>query len=264
MRYSITINNIKALEWGLTIQQAYLFSWFYELPSWANKVMIENEIFYFASKNKAVEELPILTDKTDTMYRYYRQLEELELIVIKKIDGKDYISLTTKAKEWNLYKSDYSENYPNELGKLSENNSDLNPTYNIYNINNINNNKESTLFQNDLEDESLETKKEKEKQAKEKDKINFDNLILYYNKVLNKKCKIIPKDVKIKFNNLLKDGYEKSDIKKVIDNVSFDTNHKENNFKYVTFEFLSRPKIFERYASMEHKKPQNKDGHINW
>lgn len=99
---------------------------------------------------------------------------------------------------------------------------------------------------------------------KKEDKINFDNLILYYNKVLNKKCKIIPKDVKIKFNNLLKDGYEKSDIRKVIDNVSFDTNHKENNFKYVTFEFLSRPKIFERYASMEHKKPQNKDGHINW
>lgn len=145
MRYSTIINNIKANEWGLTIQQAYLFSWFYELPSWANKVMIENEIFYFASKNKAVEELPILTDKTDTMYRYYRQLEELKLIVIKKIDGKDYISLTTKAKEWNLYKSDYSENNPNTLGKLSENNSDLNPTYNIYNINNINNNNNIVL-----------------------------------------------------------------------------------------------------------------------
>ena len=136
------------------------------------------------------------------------------------------------------------------------------PNNNIYN--NIYNNKESSLFQNDLEDESLKTEKEKEKQAKEKVEINFDSLILYYNKVLNKKCRIIPKDVKIKFNNLLKDGYEKSDIKKVIDNVSFDINHKENNFKYVTFEFLSRPKIFERYASMEHKKPQNKDGHINW
>ena len=137
MRYSTTINNLKATEWGLTIQQAYLFSWFYELPSWANKVMIENEIFYFASKNKAVEELPILTDKTDTMYRYYRQLEELGLVVIKKIDSKDYIALTLKAKEWNFSKSDYSENNPTKLGNLSENNSENNPTYN-----NINTNKE--------------------------------------------------------------------------------------------------------------------------
>lgn len=130
MRYSITINNVKSKEWNLTIQQAYLFSWFYELPSWANKVMIENEIFYFASKNKAVEELPILTDKTDTMYRYYRQLEELGLIIIKKIDNKDYIALTNKGKEWNFCKSDYSENNPTLLGNLSENNSENNPTYN--------------------------------------------------------------------------------------------------------------------------------------
>lgn len=142
MRYYTTINNLKATEWGLTIQQAYLFSWFYELPSWANKVMIENEIFYFASKNKAVEELPILTYKMDTMYRYYRQLEDLGLVVIKKIDNKDYISLTSKAKEWNFSKSDCSENNPSIVGNLSENNSDLNPTYNNNNTyNNIKENK---------------------------------------------------------------------------------------------------------------------------
>jgi hypothetical protein len=149
MRYNSVINNIKAKEWNLTIQQAYLFSWFYELPSWANKVMIENEIFYFASKTKAVEELPILTDKTDTMYRYYKQLEEKNLLVIKKIDNKDYISLTEKGKEWNFCKSDYSENNPTLLGNLSENNSDLNPTYNIHNTNNNTNNnidKEKLIF----------------------------------------------------------------------------------------------------------------------
>lgn len=139
MRYSTIINNIKANEWGLTIQQAYLFSWFYELPSWANKVMIKNEIFYFASKFKAIEELSILTDKSDTMYRYYKQIESLDLIVIKKIDGKDYIALTEKGKEWNNCKSDRSENNPS-LGNLSEKNSENNPTYNIYN-NNINNKK---------------------------------------------------------------------------------------------------------------------------
>lgn len=151
MRYSSTINNVKSKEWNLTIQQAYLFSWFYELPSWANKVMIENEIFYFASKNKAVEELPILTDKTDTMYRYYKQLEYIGLVVIKKIDNKDYIALTNKGKEWNFCKSDNSENNPTLLGNLSENNSENNPTYN--NIISNNNTKDKTdkkLFINSI------------------------------------------------------------------------------------------------------------------
>lgn len=169
MRYSTTINNLKSNEWGLTIQQAYLFSWFYELPSWANKVMIENEIFYFASKNKAVEELPILTDKTDTMYRYYRQLEELGLVVIKKIDGKDYIALTTKAKDWNFSKSEYSENNPSIVGNLSENNSDLNPTYNNINTNNNIKENKQILFSESIWNnyETLKTELAKDKKFRE-------------------------------------------------------------------------------------------------
>lgn len=231
MRYNSVINNIKAKEWGLSIQQAYLFSWFYELPSWANKVMIENEVFYFASKNKAVEELPILTDKTDTMYRYYKQLESLDLVTIKKVDSKDYIALTTKGKEWNFSKSDNSENNPTSFGNLSESFSENNPTNNIYNTNNNTNDN------------------------KEENSIDFSKLLLYYNSVLNKSCRVFPENVKKAFNLRVKEGYLKEDIKKVIDNASNDELHKENNYKYVTLEFLSRPKIFERYASMEHKKP---------
>lgn len=147
MRYSITINNIKAIEWGLNIQQAYLFAWFYELPSWANKVVIESDIFYFASKNKAIEELPILTDKPDTMYRYYKQLEELGLIVVKKIDAKDYIALTQKAKEWNLFKSEDSEINPSVVGNKSELQSEINPTNNNTISNNDISNKKNNIIQ---------------------------------------------------------------------------------------------------------------------
>lgn len=148
MRYNSLINNIKSLEWELNLQQAYLFSWLYELPSWADKVIIENEIYYFASKNKACEELPILTDKTDTMYRYYKQLEEKQLILIKKIDGKDYISLTSKAKKWNLsIPSEGSEKNPSHSGNESERVSDSNPIYNEINPNNEINNHFTDLFQ---------------------------------------------------------------------------------------------------------------------
>ena len=143
MRYNTTINNVKAKEWNLDIKLAYLFAWMYELPSWADKSTIEGKDYYFASKNKAIDELPLLTDKRDTMYRYYKQLESLNLIEIKKIDTKDYICLTSKAKEWNGYKSDTSDKNPNKLGYKSENPSDKNPTYNntiSYNKNKYNEN----------------------------------------------------------------------------------------------------------------------------
>lgn len=99
-------------------------------------------------------------------------------------------------------------------------------------------------------------------------KIDFEKLIAYYNKVLNKSCRVISKKAKDNFNQRLKEGYLKADIVKVIDNVSHDNFHKETNYKPVTLEFLSRPNIFERYSSMEHKKPISLDkevqGHINY
>jgi len=99
-----------------------------------------------------------------------------------------------------------------------------------------------------------------------KEEINFEKLIIYFNKIYSKKSKVISDDVKKAYKLRIKDGYSKEDIVKVIDNCYYDNHHKETNYKYVTLEFLSRPKIFERYASMEHKKPisQVKDGHINY
>lgn len=160
MKFTTVIDNITALKWGLSIQEAYLFDWLFSLPSWADKAVVENEIFYFASKNKAVNELPMLTDKPDTMYRYYKSLQQKELILISKIGGKDYISLTEKAKQWNGNKSEHSENNPSngkvfrsKLGNKSEGNSENNPTYNNtkedYNINTINKEEnEFSIFEN--------------------------------------------------------------------------------------------------------------------
>ena len=108
-------------------------------------------------------------------------------------------------------------------------------------------------------------KLEKKQISKE---IDFEKLIAYYNKVLLKTCRVISKKAKDNFNQRLKEGYLKEDIVKVIDNVSHDNFHKEMNYKAVTLEFLSRPNIFERYSSMEHKKPisqiQKTIGHINY
>lgn len=127
MKYSSYIDNITAREWGLNIQLAYLFDWIYTLPAWADTITTENGTFYFASKTKAVEELPILTDKTDTMYRYYKALSDFGLINMIKVGRKDYVQLTEKAKIWGK-SSEYSEKNPSLVGKKSELRSEKNPT----------------------------------------------------------------------------------------------------------------------------------------
>ena len=97
MKYSITIDNVTTTKWGLKIAEAYLFAWIYALPSWAESATIENETYYFASRNKVIEELPPLTDKPDTVYRYYKKLQDAGLIECIKIGAKDYVRLTKKG-----------------------------------------------------------------------------------------------------------------------------------------------------------------------
>ena len=111
MQFTITINQVKALEWGLNSQQALLFSFVYECPSWARPIKTDNGIFFALSKAKIVEELPLLTDKPDTAYRLLKGLETAGLIELSHTSNISLFRLTEKAKEWNR-KLDGSEKYP--------------------------------------------------------------------------------------------------------------------------------------------------------
>lgn len=111
MQYTVTINQVKALEWGLNSQQALLFAFVYECPSWANPIKTDTGIYFALSKGKIVEELPLLTDKPDTAYRLLKALAEAGLIDLSSTSSITLIRLTEKAKEWNR-KLDGSEKYP--------------------------------------------------------------------------------------------------------------------------------------------------------
>ncbi len=111
MQYTVTINQAKALEWGLNSQQALLFAFVYECPSWANKVKTDSGDFFALSKAKIVEELPLLTDKPDTAYRLLIALRDAGLIDLSSTSNITLIRLTAKAKDWNR-KLDGSEKYP--------------------------------------------------------------------------------------------------------------------------------------------------------
>nr|WP_319527776.1 phage replication protein [Pseudomonas laurentiana] len=111
MQFTVTINQAKALEWGLNSQQALLFAFVYGCPSWAKALKTDDGIFFALSKAKIVEELPLLTDKPDTAYRMLKALEEAGLIELSSTSNITLFRLTKKAAEWNK-KQDGSEKYP--------------------------------------------------------------------------------------------------------------------------------------------------------
>jgi DNA-binding PadR family transcriptional regulator len=119
MQFTITMNQVKALEWGLNAQQALLFAFVYECPSWAKPVRTDGGIFYALSKAKILEELPLLTDKPDTAYRLLKQLEAAGVIELSHTAGITLVRLTDKGREWNR-KVDGSEKYPKSCCATSE------------------------------------------------------------------------------------------------------------------------------------------------
>lgn len=103
MRYSTTIDNVTSIKWGLNIQESYLFAFIIEANTWADKIIIDDELYFFLSRNKVVEDIPLLTGKPDTIYRFYKKFQELELIKYRKSGLKDCILLKEKSLQWNNY-----------------------------------------------------------------------------------------------------------------------------------------------------------------
>jgi hypothetical protein len=153
--YASNLDNVFGMEYKLNLSQLYLMSFIILLPTWAEKMIIGNEVYYKLTKKKVISDLPMLTDKEDTVYRIMKQLEGKGLIVIKKIDYIDHIALTKKCSTWNRgvgseknpsvgLEHDASEKNPNTLGKKSEHHSEKNPTDYNTKDNNCTNNQSSS------------------------------------------------------------------------------------------------------------------------
>jgi len=127
MQYTLSINQTKALEWGLNAQQALLFSFVYECPSWCKAVTKDDAVFYALSKQKIVDELPLLTDKIDTAYRLLKQLAAKGMIELSHTSSITLVRLTDIGKTWNhdhkgseKYPSKGRKNIRGKVGKISE------------------------------------------------------------------------------------------------------------------------------------------------
>lgn len=132
MRYTIHINAVKCQEWGLNLNQGALFDLLNQASSWAKTVVIDNEVYYWISRNMIIDEIPLAYSKPDTVYRAFKDLSEKGLIVHVKQGQKDLIRLTEKGKEWNAKNSEINPNVGNKsdiLPKTDQKNSEINPTF---------------------------------------------------------------------------------------------------------------------------------------
>lgn len=141
MQFILTVNQVKALEWGLSAQQALLFSFVYTAPSWCRPIIVEGKTYYALSKAKIAAELPILTDKADTAYRMLKALQLVELIELSSTSKITLVRLTEKGRTWNT-----SDKFPSNLGKSSDATSE-NPPTNQDTNNQDTNNQENTCHQ---------------------------------------------------------------------------------------------------------------------
>ncbi len=147
MRYTSTINNLKCVEWKLTLSQAFLLDILIISDLWAKRETVDDIDYRWVSRNKILDEIPHAYKTADTVYRSLKDLADKGIIDYQKLGKKDLIRFTDKGKEWvfcqtgfdsklgNKSESDSnSEINPSEFGNNPENNSDSNPTDNGTNL----------------------------------------------------------------------------------------------------------------------------------
>ncbi len=133
MKYTILINQVKALEFGLNVNQCLILDLINHAQTWAEPNVINGDVFYWTSRHHIVNELPILALKPDTAYRHFRSLDALGLIEYRKIGQKDVCRLTRLGKQYTT--SSAGDNLPNpemdpsKLGNESGTGSEADPIY---------------------------------------------------------------------------------------------------------------------------------------
>lgn len=231
MRFSITLNNQKCMEWEINATQGILVALLYEANAWANEEIIDDKIYYFVSRNLILKELPMFFEKADTVYRNLKVLAEKGIIEYIKHKGMDLIRLTEKGKSWNFIENN-SEKNPSKFGKKSENNSEKNPTY------------KDTNIQKDINNKNI-----------------YSEVVDYLNQKAGTKYKSSSKNTTKHIKARINDGYTLEDFKTVIDKKCSEWLNTDME-KYLCPDTLFGSK-FEKYLNQKINGPVNKNTQNN-
>ena len=93
---------------------------------------------------------------------------------------------------------------------------------------------------------------------KDKITIDYNKLLEHYNNIFGRQVRVIPHKAKKQIKDRLREGYRKQDFIQALENAKNDQYHIDNNYKYITLEFISRPDKFERYSSNHNFKVKTK------
>ena len=127
LKYSLHINQLRAVEWDLNPSEAIVFGWLFGLPSWAETITLEDGVYSWAAPSLFVADLPLISSKEDTFYRLLKSLIGKGLVKKFKYERRDYWQITTKGKAWedrDMIAGNKSEEFGNKSGN-SGNKSDV-------------------------------------------------------------------------------------------------------------------------------------------
>lgn len=80
-----------------------------------------------------------------------------------------------------------------------------------------------------------------------------NDILNHFNKCFNKKARIIPSSIKIKYQELINDGYKLEDIIKAMNGAKADKWHSERNYEVCTLSFFSSSEKIDRYSTLSAK-----------
>jgi uncharacterized phage protein (TIGR02220 family) len=182
-------------------------------------ISVKRGSFVFG-RHKAEEELFI---DGSTIYKSIKKLEEMEMI---KINSNNQYSIITINK-YDTYQDNKSYKV---ASKEQPSNNQVTPKEQPSNTTNTLNtlNNDNTI-----------------------EPINWQSLLDFLNKVLNKKYRSFPEKVKTQYKARLKEGFAKVDIMRAIENASKDEFHISTNYKHLTIEFFSRQDKLDKFSQGE-------------
>lgn len=102
---------------------------------------------------------------------------------------------------------------------------------------------QNRVEENRIEENNIITPVKKETGA-------YELFIESFNKITNRRFTIRDKKARTQFKIRLKEGWKIEEIETAIRNCMNDTFHKENNYKYLTPEFITRSDKLEKYAAL--------------
>jgi len=108
VKYNLYINQVMAVKLGMNVNQSLVFDLLTRSPIWATPIEIDDEYYWWVSRQSICRELELLKMKPDTAYRHLKALADLKLIDYKKEGLKDCIAITELGKSYVGNKSEES------------------------------------------------------------------------------------------------------------------------------------------------------------